>query len=90
MSFLPRFLDQLKQRGLVIEGPRPGEPDDTLHLVGPAAERTPRLMNSLKVFKPHLVSLYGRQPALPDVPTDARPDAIVGAVETRGESYGQR
>lgn len=85
MSMVHRFIDQLKQRGLAIEGPRQGDPDDMLRLVGPAVERTPRVMKAVKIFKPQLLAIYGRK-AQPDIDTSPRPDAIaLPEVQPAGE-----
>lgn len=55
-----RLLATLKARGLAITGPKPGQPDDTLNLTGPEKERTPEVFNALKLCKPQLVAMYGR------------------------------
>lgn len=61
-SLLDRFVRQLQGRGLTIQGPRDGDPDDKLYLIGPQAERTPEIMAALKQFKPDLVKRFGRKP----------------------------
>lgn len=60
-SLVDRFMRQLNGRGLSIQGPRDGDPDDRLYLIGPAAEKTPDVMAALKQFKPDLVKRYGRK-----------------------------
>lgn len=51
---IDRLLDQLSQRGLTI---RRGE-GDTLHLSGPASEKTPEVLAACKAFKPLLLTRF--------------------------------
>lgn len=60
-SFVQKFLEHLKQRGLTVSGPKEGDPDDKLYLHGPQAERTPEIMDGLKKFRGKLVEVFGRK-----------------------------
>jgi hypothetical protein len=72
---LERLVRQLDARGLSVKaGAEPGQ----LLLCGPAAEKTPAVLDALKAFKPQLLELYGTK-AQPDLPTEARGDAVAGA-----------
>jgi len=62
-SLTDRFLAQLRDRGLSVSGPKPGDPDDRLYLTGPAAEKTPDVIDAVKKFKAELVRKFGRKPA---------------------------
>lgn len=74
-SLLDRFVKQLQARGLTIQGPKEGDPDDKLYLIGPQAERTTEIMAALKQFKPDLVKRFGRKPKADDADDLARIDA---------------
>ena len=59
-TLLDRFLRTLAARGLTVRaGDKPGE----LRLVGPAAERTPDVMDALRKFKPDLLARFAPTPA---------------------------
>jgi hypothetical protein len=60
-SFVQKFLEHLKQRGLSVSGPKEGDPDDKLYLHGPADERSPEIMEGLKRFRGKLVEVFGRR-----------------------------
>lgn len=61
-ALVDRFLRYLDSCGLSVQGPRDGDPDDRLYLMGPAAEKTSQVMDALKKFKPELLKRYGRRP----------------------------
>jgi hypothetical protein len=67
-DFFASFLDDLAERGLRVTGPKEGEPDDRLHLHGPAVERTPAIMTGLTIHKRRLVEMFGRKRP-PEEPT---------------------
>lgn len=59
MSMVHRLIDQLKQRGLHIA---PGTAPGQLLLCGPAAEKTPEVLDAVKKFKPALLKIYAPPP----------------------------
>lgn len=61
-TLVDRFMKYLDSCGLSIRGPRDGDPDDRLYIIGPVAEKTPEVMDALKKFKPELLKRYGRKP----------------------------
>lgn len=74
MSLVDRFLKQLQARELRVAGPRDGEPDDALRLVGKTANVTDELRKALAAFRPELVKRFGRKshspPTVEDQPVE--------------------
>lgn len=81
MSMVHRLLEQLRQRGLHIEF---GNKDNVLLLCGPAAEKTPEVIDAVKKFKPELLKLYAPPPGEPKQAVGEESPAAEG--ESSGES----
>lgn len=86
MSAVERLVKTLTYRGLrILPGSEPGQ----LLLNGPAAEKTPQVLEAVKAFKPQLLELVTMQEPLPPPKREIAEESIT-CKECKGTWYCTR